>query len=79
MLKWFCRIISKSWGKSAGVGRHFICHRYWRGIKPHPTRNEPELIENLGFAVSGKSPLIPPLQKGEEAGMPGFREIFRFE
>ena len=39
--------ISKSWGKSAGVGRHFICHRYWRGIKPRPTRNKPEFIENL--------------------------------
>ncbi len=41
--------ISKSWGKSAGVGRHFICHHYWRGIKPHPTINKPEFIENLRF------------------------------
>ena len=28
---------------------HFICHRYWRGIKPHPTRNKPEFFENLHF------------------------------
>ena len=45
------RNISKSWGKSAGVGRHFICHRYWWGIKPRPTRNKPEFIENLPFLV----------------------------
>ncbi|MCG2774514.1 MAG: hypothetical protein L6406_02435, partial [Desulfobacterales bacterium] len=44
---------SKSSGKSAGVGRHFICHRYWRGIKPRPTRNKPGLIEMLEALVSG--------------------------
>ena len=38
---------SKSSVKSAGVGRHFICHRYWWGIKPRPTRNEPDLFEKL--------------------------------
>ena len=36
------------------IGR-IICHRYWRGIrqtnggqvKPRPTKNKPEFIENL--------------------------------